>query len=166
MPDGFPGHGGQARSDGLLLELLRQGDLAAVPAADADGGSPNEKVVRVSLDRLDAWPEDDRATALLHQVTYRLRHTSGTPARPRPGTAQGRDEPAAAQATERAIHPRETWLAAHPDATHPERATAEEHLRAPAEHGARVGRPTGMVRGEGGTGGAWCVRQASAAVGQ
>lgn len=114
---------------GLLLELLRQGDLAAVPAADADGGSPIEKVVRVSLDWLDAWPEDDRANALLHQVTYRLRHRAGTPARPRPGTAQGRDEPAAAQATERAIHHWETWLAAHPDATHPERATAEEHLR-------------------------------------
>lgn len=113
---------------GLLLELLRQGDLAAVPAADADGGTPVEKVVRVSLDWLDAWPEDHRATALLHQVTHRLRQKAGTPARPRPGTAPGPDEPAVAHATERAIHHWETWLAAHPG-THPERMTAEEHLR-------------------------------------
>jgi cellulose synthase operon protein C len=113
---------------GLLLELLRQGDLAAVPPADADGGTPIEKVVRVSLDWLDAWPEDDRATALLHQVTHRLRHRAGTLARPRPGTAPGPDAPATAHATERAIHHWETWLVAHPDATEPERATAEEHL--------------------------------------
>ncbi|MFJ3714252.1 trypsin-like peptidase domain-containing protein [Streptomyces sp. NPDC090057] len=114
---------------GLLLELLRQGDLAAIPAAEADGGTPIEKVVRVSLDWLDAWPEDARATALLQQVTHRLRHKGGTPTRPRPGLPGGTDEPSAAHMAERAIRHWENWPAAHPSATREERAAAEEHLR-------------------------------------
>ncbi|WP_157877255.1 S1 family peptidase [Streptomyces odonnellii] len=104
----------------LLVALLRLGGPDLVPDGEPPGVPAADRVLGISLDWLDAWPNDRGAFTLLQQVAHRLRQGAGT--------AYGPGTPGSARA-ERAIRHLDAWLARNTEADPEARAAAEAHRR-------------------------------------